>query len=597
MILSALARYYDQLFERDEVPCPGWSIRKVSFVLVISEFGELREIVPLDGTETQREVPDQVKRAVNIAANFLCDNSSYFLGIDAKGKPERSLKCFDAARELHCRVLEDVETSAAQAVKRFFETWDPKAAAQNAAIGRAGEDLLRGGNLIFSVRVGGYLLLPTEDPDIRAAWEKSLDAGEDASEMACLVTGERGKIARLHPAIKGVYGAQSSGATLVGFNAPSFCSYGHDGAQGENAPVSMSATRAYAAALNYLLSDPKHHVRMGDTTVVYWSEHHDEGNSDVMSLLLGARRQDGELDAAGRDKLIDDVMKSLAKGAHVDGGVDLSSRFYILGLAPNAARLSVRFFLHDEFGNMLRHVREHYDRLQIAHAKGQPDYYAPYWILHSVENENAKKPVVSSTLSAGLMRSILDGSRYPEALFQNALLRIRATHEVSYERAAILKAYLIRNAGQSKEEVTVELNEERNDTAYVLGRLFALFEEAQNCVSWIEDPNRKLNRTIADAYFDSASTTPEMTFATLFKLNNKHLAKLNHMSDRRGPGSAGRYESLRMELLDKIEDVPARLSLTEQATFMLGYSHQKSAFRSSRKSKSPDVQQEKNQEA
>lgn len=343
MILSALSDYYDQLLADEKLPRPGWSICKVTHAVEIDQNGKLANIVSLADKEMQKEVPNQVKRTVGIAANFLCDNASYILGVDAKGNPERSLRCFETARELHCRILGSIDTPCAQAVRNFFQTWNPGAALSNEAVIRAGDDLLKGGNLLFCVSTPSGMAWPTQDPAIRQAWEAASEEESDAPEMTCLVTGEHGKIARLHPAIKGVFGAQSSGATLIGFNAPAFCSYGRDDRQGENAPVATHVARAYGAALNYLLSEAQHHVRLGDTAVVYWSEHHDEGNTAAMSFLLGGQRQGDELDAAGRDKLIDDVMHSLAKGTSVNEDIDLASPFYVLGLAPNAARLSVRF--------------------------------------------------------------------------------------------------------------------------------------------------------------------------------------------------------------------------------------------------------------
>lgn len=213
---------------------------------------------------------------------------------------------------------------------------------------------------------------------------------------------------------------------------------------------------------------------------------------------------------------------------------------------------------------MLEHVQEHYARLTITHAPYQPNYPAPYWLLRAVENKNAKKPVVTSVLSAGLMRAILEGARYPEALFQNALLRIRATHEVTYERAAIIKAYLLRNQGFSEREATVTVNEERNETAYALGRAFAVLEQIQ------ERANGSSN--IASRYVDSASSTPAVVFPTLLRLAQAHLTKI----ERDAPGLARYFSQQLSDMLSKerVYVFPRRLTLIEQGDFFLGYYQQ-----------------------
>lgn len=565
MILSALADYYDQLLVDGKVAAPGWCAKSVSFILELSQEGELRGIIPLEkGAEARRIVPEQVKRSVNVAANFLCDTSSYLLGVDAKGNEKRARTCFEAARELHHRVLDGVEGDCAQAVLRFFDRWEPGHASSHEALTAAGDEPLKGGAMMFSVLAPGGPAYPTEDPAIRVAWEAARGGAGDEPVMTCLVTGERGEIARLHPSIKGVFGAQSSGSTLVGFNAPAFESYGHAGEQGRNAPVGKHVVQAYSAALNWLLADPGHHMRLGDTTVVYWSERNDEKNAPVFSWLVGAQPLATEDDAHDADKLLDGIMRGIASGRHIDESVDVASTFYVLGLAPNAARLSVRFFMRDEFGALLRNLCRHYELLEIAHAPHERRYLSPYRLLRAVENENASKPVVSSVLSAALMKAILEGGRYPEALYQHALLRIRATHEVGYERAAIIKAYLLRNGGKSKEEITVTLNQERNETAYALGRAFTLLE-------WIqEEANGKA--TIASRYLDSASSTPAAVFPVLLRLSEAHLAKIGHEK----PGLARSFSRQLQEILggECVQAFPRHLPLLAQGDFFLGRYHQ-----------------------
>ncbi|HIS41000.1 MAG TPA: type I-C CRISPR-associated protein Cas8c/Csd1 [Candidatus Aphodovivens avistercoris] len=570
MILQALAAYYDYLVEHhsDKVARYGWCPRRVAYLLEIDSDGELLAAIPsTDEKGWERFVPEQVKRSSGIAPNALCDNSSYFLGVAAKGKPERLRKCFEAARDLHIRLLSRVDSPAARAVVRFFETWDPDCASEHPVVSTAGEKLLGGGNLLFSYEGQDVL----EDPSIQQAWDSFGSGGENSVVMRCLVTGERAPVARLHPAIKGIAGAQSMGASLVGFNAPAFESYGHEGEQGLNAPVSERAAFAYATALNYLLSDPQHRVRMGDTTVVYWAEKDDDACSQVVSAGFGAFSFGRSEDAPpeDRDQKLDDIMKAVRSGLPL-GNIDMETPFYVLGLAPNAARASVRFFFRDTFGKVVANIAEHYERLEIVHTPKEREYLYPFQLLREIENPNAKKPVASSEIGGALMRSILGNLPYPEALLENALLRTRASRDdpdthrrkVSRGRMAIIKAFLIKNR---KEQVTVGLDEKRKDAAYVLGRLFVTLEEIQYAA------NSELKVTIADKYLNSACATPSLVFPTLLGLARVHLGKVK----KENPDKADHLDRQVMRYVYLLDDLPSNLSPKEQCDFNLGYYHQK----------------------
>lgn len=586
MILQSLCRYYNLLADThpDEISKPGWCPRRVAFMLDLSPEGELRGVIPSpDDKGWQRIVPEQVKRSSGVAANCLCDNAAYILGFDDKGKPERSLKCFEAAKALHLEVLKDVRSEAAHAVRSFFERWNPSADIEDLLSQLASVDvaakMLSGGMLEFSL-CGKRVI---DDLAVRGAWERyRLSSNKGAFLGVCLVTGEHSPIARLHPAIKGVCGAQSMGASLVGFNAPAFESYGHDGEQGLNAPVSEQATFAYSTALNYLLSDRKHHMILGDTTVVYWAERNDEMCTLVVSSLLG-----GSASPKGApnnpDEDINAIMKRIRSGRPVEGA-DFDEPFYVLGLAPNAARLSVRFFHRSTFGEVLENLAAHYERIEIAGRGmvGEKRYLTPYMLLKEVENPHASKGAVSPLLGGALLRSILDDTDYPEALFTNAILRTRATqddkdsrvYKVTKGRAAIIRAYLIKNKKRSKEEVTVSLNEERTDVPYVIGRLFYTLESMQ------QTANPGINTTIKDRYFNSACATPGLVFPTLLGLAQSHLSKIRR--DR--PGLAIHLEQRMAGLLDELDSFPKRLSLEEQGDFYLGYYQQERAQFDGRKS-------------
>lgn len=443
MILQALTRHYEDLLKRGAIDAPGWSRARISFALSLSADGELKEGIPTmeegeSGKKTilrpqEMSLPAAVKRASDIAANFLWDNASYLLGVDQKGKPERSRKCFAAAAALHHAVLDGVNSPAARAILTFFDTWKPEQAAEHPALVGLFDEITAGGNLVFRVD-GAY---PQDDPAIREAWQRHYDnRADDAVRMQCLVTGQVDEIAAVHPAIKGVRDAQSSGAALVSFNASAFCSYGHE--QNYNAPVGRYAAFAYTAALNHLLADRNSVQLIGDTTVVCWAEGAEpEYQSFSCAALFGQETPgltDNDLRAA---------LKRLANGLPCDNlGLDPNRPFYILGLAPNAARLSVRFFLRDTFGNLMRNISDHYERLEIIRPSfAKPGVLSLWALLRETVNMNTKDKSPSPAMAGATARAIFTGGLYPASLLAAVMLRIRAEREITWGRAAILKAY------------------------------------------------------------------------------------------------------------------------------------------------------------
>ncbi len=568
MILQALTQYYKALADAGKITRPGWAKAKVSFALCLDDTGQIMQLLHLQ-QEIQRrkktvlapqelDMPSPVKRTVGVAANFLCDNSSYLLGTDDKGKPARSLECFSAAKSLHLALLKDVDSPAAQAIVRFFETWDPAQAAEHPALREDWADLMKGGNLTF-----WYQAAPAAaDPAIAAAWQQQYESGgEDAEDVLCLVTGQHTTLARLHPSIKGVAGAQSSGASLVAFNAPAFCSYEHE--QGANAPTGEYAAFAYTTALNTLLADRNHICRVGDTTIVFWAANAEPVYQNfMMDSLFNDSYSEQDLLA---------TLHQLANGESIDWDqtrLDPAIRFYVLGLAPNAARLSVRFFWQNNFGTLARNIARHYERLDIVRPSFDKFPTLPVWRL---VKETVRRPTPgaapadpSPRLAGDLLLAVLNDAPYPTTLLDGVSLRIRAERDVTRGKAAILKAYYLRNSSDKniKEVMTVELNEQSAYLPYVLGRLFSVLEAVQ------QSANPGINTTIKDRYFNSASATPAAVFPLLINLAQKHLAKLDG-------GLATYYDKKITELNSRITcTLPARMSLPEQSAFQIGYYHE-----------------------
>lgn len=135
-----------------------------------------------------------------------------------------------------------------------------------------------------------------DDPFIQETWETARnESSEDGQIGTCLVTGKEAEISRIHKTIKGVPGAQSSGAALVSFNAPAFESYGKE--QSYNAPVGKYAEFAYTTALNYLLNQRKYTFQLGDSMIVFWAESAEE---EYQAAFFGAA--DPKPRQSGRNK-------------------------------------------------------------------------------------------------------------------------------------------------------------------------------------------------------------------------------------------------------------------------------------------------------
>ena len=566
MILQALVSYYETLAARGELPQPGWAPVKVSYVLNLDDQGDITTVVCIKEEVTRGkkktlvpqtiQLPAPVKRTVGVTANFLCDNSSYILGADKKGKPKRSLECFQACKTLHETLLVSVEEPAARALLSFFEHWQPEKLTEHPAFAHQDmEDVLASANLIFRYR-GRYL---HEIPAIRQAWQDYYNNSQDSQQFPCLVTGQMAPVAQLHPSIKGIYGAQSSGASLVSFNAPAFCSY--DREQGLNAPTSQYAAFAYGAALNHLIATQN--TRVGDVTLLFWAESGEEAYADALKQFSF-----GDEDDKYKEEDLKGLMDSLAEGADVewDGTrIDPNMTFYILGISPNAARLSVRFFLRNSFGQFIRNVKAHYDRLEIVRPSFDPFDNIPVWrMLKETVNPNSREKKPAADMAGDTLRAILTNTPYPATLLNGVTLRIRADREMTRTRAAILKAYYLKNRNPfvPEEVLTVSLNQDSNHEAYVLGRLFSVLEAIQS------DANPGINATIRDKYFSSASATPGVVFPTLVNLAQKHLRKLDE-------GKKIFYDKQLTELMSKLgETYPNRMNLPQQGAFQLGYYHQ-----------------------
>ncbi len=568
MILQALFDYYEELASQGKIPRPGWAKVKVSWALEIDENGKLLDVLPLrepskDGKKMlprEMELPAPKKRSgISPPPNYLYDNTQFVLGIENGIVTEKSRQAFCRFMALHEEKLSTVKAPIVQSLIAFLKRYTPDELIKTEAIQRTPQILESGGNVVFFTSDGGYI---HECEEVKATVQS--DNENDSIEGVCLVTGENSTIARIHESIKGLPGNSPNGWTLVGFNHDAFCSYGK--LQSYNAPVSKHAAFAYTSALNYLLADREHVKVIGNTTVVYWARSGENQYQDVFAALF-----DGDSSELCNTDL-NALMTSVAAGKPYDyNGLPLAPEndFYILGISPNAARLSVRFFYRRSFGEIVRNLKRHYEDIQIlSDVRNSWDATPLRALLRETVNNKSSDMIPLPQLAGDVMKSMLSGGRYPETLMNQTMLRIRAEHQVNRRKAGIIKAYLIRNTEnlpdrESIMEVTqVSLNPDSAYTPYVLGRLFAVLEGIQQAA------NPGINATIKDRFFNSACATPAAVFPILLKLSNSHLKKMETRKTVWWSRQLG-------ELLERLgTDFPAHLTLQEQGAFILGYYHQ-----------------------
>lgn len=566
-ILQALNGYYDRMAARGEAEPPGYSREKISYVILLSAEGAVADVQDIRDTAGKKpapkmmDVPSGVKRTVGIASNRLWDKTAYVLGVTA-GEGKRTAQEHEAFRATHAALLADTEDAGLLALRHFLENWQPSQFEENPHF----NDEMKDANVVF--RMDGEQKFIHDRPAALALITTVAGGDGDANDL-CLVTGARGVAARLHPSIKGVWGAQSSGASLVSFNLSASESYGKE--QGDNAPVSETAAARYGAALNRLLDKgSRNRIQIGDTTTVFWADASGSGGeaaadaADEWAVDALEPRTD-----RGETRNVKDQLEAVAQGRAASElstkDIDPGTRFYILGLAPNAARLSVRFWYDGTFGDLERRIRDHWQDMAIA---PPPKVWPPSaWHLLIETAAQHKSENIPPLLGGELMRAILTGTRYPRSLMSAILIRIRAEQgNVTAMRATILRGILTRDyrLGFEQKEVPVALDKQDTDQAYRLGRWFAELEAIQ------QHALPTLNATIRDRFYGSASSAPARTFPVLIR------NAMNHLANLRKDGKAGGHEMRLEEIIAGVEHgLPRSLRIEDQARFAIGYYHQR----------------------
>lgn len=574
MILQALAEYYDRKAESGDGLAPaGFELKEIPFVIEIGTDGRLIQIEDtreIDGKKKRAHsflVPQSVKKTSGVASNLLWDNAEYVLGVDTKGKPDRVAEQH-AAFKARIEQMPGIENDTGiEAIGKFYASMSLD---DLAGLPAWQEIMETNPNLTF--RLQGDRELLCQRPEIIKAI-KAQASDESVDKSRCLISGEEDVIERLHPSIKRVWGAQSSGANIVSFNLDAFNSYGK--AQGDNAPVGKQAAFAYTTALNHLLGkDSSQRMQVGDASTVFWAEKPSDLESGIVDMFDKSPKDDPDRHV----RAVEQFFKSVQNGRYIPDEKD--KRFYVLGLAPNAARIVVRFWHVGTVGEMAERIARHFDDLKIVHGPKESEFLSLPQLLVSTAWLGESKNIPPN-LAGDVMRAILEGLPYPQTLLGAAIRRIKAEQakrdsetkkllqNVTYQRASLIKACINRQIRYSKsereEELNVSLDENNTNIGYRLGRLFAVLEKAQ------EEANPGINATIRDRYYGSASSSPVTVFSTLMKLNKHHIAKLDK-------GRAINLERLTGEVLSEVQDFPAHLPIADQGRFAIGYYHQRQSF-------------------
>lgn len=585
MILQALHQLYDRLAKAPayEIAPPGFSPQKVSFKIVLREDGSLFAVEDARTTNsrgrqipTLSEVPAHEKRTSGVKAQFLCDKREYTLGLSAKGT---RLDCFESFKNKHLENEQAINTDHYSTICRFLESWDPERASEH----NFPDDIFEN----FGVfQVVGEREPVHHDENIKTWWiEHTENTSQQAPESQCLVSGNKGPIQRIHPDIKGF----KSSVALIGIQEnTSYESYGLS--KTENCPISKDVAFRYATALNSLTAGPqksKHTLTLAGTKSIFWTEK-PTIIEDCLSAIFdhGSNAADDVQDQNQLSR-INRVLQAVRDGGKYQEIEDSKhAKFYLLGLEqPNPGRFSIRFFHRSTVGDLLSKLHDHQNCLSIvrefeeAKGKRKPDPEFPaIWqlLLQTARVSDEIQPL----LGGALTRAIVEGTPYPEGLFAAVIRRIRVCEKdskdkprprVTYLRAAILKAILIRNHDIP---MSTTLDKDHPSKGYHLGRLFAVFEQSQR-----QAHEFKLERTIRETFYSAASANPLSVFSRLHRLHMHHLRKLSGGSQKYFEDWIIKIEQKFASTSESAATYPATLNLKEQGLFSIGYYHQLHAMK------------------
>ncbi|HNB99589.1 MAG TPA: type I-C CRISPR-associated protein Cas8c/Csd1 [Leptospiraceae bacterium] len=564
MILKELVRYYERKLEEGEISREGFEVKEIPYLIEIDKDGNfIRFIVTWLDEKKKRAnkytIPKAVVRARGINANLLWDNSEYVFGIESKDKQK------DFIRKVQ-DLKENSKEDSLESIIKFLTNYKISDLQKDENWKDIQENKP---NLTFKLKGQNDIVCANEK--IIKAISKSISDESDLEKGICLVTGEDAIIERLHAKISGVANANTVGANIVSFNLNAFESYGKE--QGANAPTSKYANFAYGTAINTLLSKDSHQkILIGDTTTIFWSERKSELEDEFAFLFKPVAEEEEKSTQKKKGKEAEDNKKIKehfqspfsGKNAKLKHLLNDNTKFYILGLAPNAARISIRFWYPSTVGEISKNIEQHFQDLKLEIPNNDSGFISLNRILRSTAIQG-KLDNINPLLAGKLITSIISGSEYPRTLLSSLINRMKAEQSITFVRVSVLKAILNRKGRNEKfknyKELQEKMDESNIDIAYRLGRLFAVMEKMQqNAIN--------SDSTIKDRYYTSASTRPASVFPVLFSLSNHHASKLGNKSIY--------LEKLKGEILEPLNgSIPKTFSLEEQGLFALGYYQQK----------------------
>jgi CRISPR-associated protein, csd1 family len=613
MLIRSLCDYYDIQSARGEAASDIMSEQPVHWMVMLTSDGRVADIIDKRIEESVPQKNGKVKivkkpivvplpkrtQKTGIDANIIEHRPLYIFGLnyDAKigltpdDKTGKARKSHEAFVKKNLEFFDGIDSEIARAYVNFIKNWVPENETENEQLKKLGKEY-QGSYYIFALDGSPECKLH-KDKAVLAKYEKLMakaaaeTAESDDGIMMCPIEGERLRAARIHDKIKGIKGGNSVGAVLVNFNSSAFESYGKS--QSMNSGISEKAMKKYTSSLNKLLADPMHHIYSDDMTVVFFAmKHDDKAECDLFNGYLNSSNGVTEDSTKADVKAVSENIyhKGQTGNAQVlDDDVDNGVDFFVAGFTPNSSRICQKFMVRNKFGKIIDNVKQHQQDMAICGSNGE----IPLWRINKELVSPNSANAISPALQSDIFQAILNGTNYPYTLLETVVRRVCTDSDtedngfikINAVRAGLIKAFINRKAriNGDKEEITMTLNPENTNPAYLCGRLFAVLEKIQ-----LEATDVKLNRTIKDAYFSSASSRPALIMPRLINLSNYHLRKLKE-------GRVIYFSKLINEIMGKIKDsLPTNLSIMEKGEFQLGYFQQnKDFFAEQNKNEEPET--------
>ncbi len=601
MLINALCEYYDELAKEGKVVPDGYSEQAVHYIIALTPDGKIDKLIPHfkegndednKGKKKERLDPDTVvlpqrTEKSGIESNIIEHRPLYIFGLNyekdgftAEDKTNKARKSHEAFVKANLEFIDGMDSPVINAYRYFMKNWVPENETNNPHLLFLGKEYK---SSYFGFCLSGYPdHLIQDEPQIISKLSMSAadELSDDEHSAQCAVTGEDLPIARIHNKIKGVAGGLASGTVLIGFKTSAGCSYGNE--QSYNSNISEEAMKKYTTALNALLADKRHRTTIDDMTLIYWATGGTQNESccDLFDLFFNGASDDYKMDKTQTEQMLSDTFHLAKEGRLTKErlsdltGIDENVDFYIIGLKPNSSRLSLKFIYRRRFADILFSIAQHQEDMFITGSKGSVPLRklkkALVRYIRDTSGDNKKEETIGSPLMTAVIKSILYKNAYPDNMLSTLVTRVKTDQYINYVRAGAIKACINRKSRVSnkKEELTVALDINNTNQAYLCGRLFAVLERIQE----LSAAPVKLNRTIKDAYFASAASKPALVFPKLLSLSQNHVKKLND-------GNRIFYSKMVQEIISKINsEFPDTLMLTEQGKFMIGYYHQVQAF-------------------